>query len=67
MKATLGKNPTQSLNFYTGDLPDGLLGWATFPWYLWAYPVMDGIVVNQASFPESNYPPPFNLGHDRRA
>jgi hypothetical protein len=61
MKAELGRNTTSSLNFYTADLPDGLLGWATFPWYLWAYPVMDGVVINQASLPGSNFAP-FNLG-----
>ncbi len=62
MKAELGRDTTSSLNVYTGDLPDGLLGWATFPWYLWAYPVMDGVVINQASFPNENVRSPFNLG-----
>lgn len=61
MKAALGRTTTSVLNLYTGDLPDGLLGWATFPWYLWAYPVMDGVVVNQASFPGGAMPP-FDLG-----
>ena len=61
MKATLGRNTTGALNFYTAGLKDGLLGWATFPWYLWAYPVMDGVVVNYASLPGGQMPP-FNLG-----
>jgi Pregnancy-associated plasma protein-A len=61
MKATLGRNMTGALNFYTAGLKDGLLGWATFPWYLWAYPVMDGVVVNQGSLPGAGMPP-FDLG-----
>jgi hypothetical protein len=36
MKTELGQETDRSLNFYTADLPDGLLGWATFPWLLWA-------------------------------
>jgi hypothetical protein len=62
MKAELGKAPDRSLNFYTADLPDGLLGWATFPWYLGAYPVMDGVVINQMSLPGSAEDSPYNLG-----
>lgn len=61
MKAALGRATTGALNFYTAGLRDGLLGWATFPWYLWAYPVMDGVVVNQGSLPGSGLPP-FDLG-----
>ena len=37
MKAVLGRDTTGSLNFYT---PTCLTGWATFRWYLWAYPAM---------------------------
>ncbi len=62
MKAELGKAPDRTLNFYTADLPDGLLGWATFPWYLGAYPVMDGVVINQMSLPGSAEESPYNLG-----
>ena len=62
MKAELGRDTPGSLNFYTADLPDGLLGWATFPWYLGAYPVMDGVVINQMSLPESRQRSPYNLG-----
>ena len=48
--------------FLHADLPDGLLGWATFRWYLWAYPVMDGVVINQMSLPDSDQRSPYNLG-----
>ena len=68
MKAELGHgDSTGSLNFYTADLPDGLLGWATFPWYLGAYPVMDGVVINQMSLPELHQRLALQSRHDRRA
>jgi hypothetical protein len=62
MKTELGKETDRALNFYTADLPDGLLGWATFPWLLWAQPGMDGVVINQMSLPGSNQPSPYDLG-----
>jgi hypothetical protein len=62
MKTELGQETDHALNFYTADLPDGLLGWATFPWYLWANPGMDGVVINQMSLPESGQSSPYNLG-----
>lgn len=60
-KTTLAVDPTKNLNFYTGGLQDGLLGWATFPFDLAGDTIMDGVVILDESFPEGKEAP-FNLG-----
>ena len=60
-KSNLHIDPTTSLNFYTGGLQAGLLGWATFPFDLAGDPEMDGVVLLDESFPGGNAAP-YNLG-----
>ena len=49
MKSTLRQGGKETLNIYTGDLGDDLLGWATFPQRrLNSY---DGVVVLAESLP----------------
>jgi hypothetical protein len=60
-KTELGEDPRKTLNFYTGCLARGLLGWASFPWYLAGDPARDGIVVTDNSLP-GGAEGPYNLG-----
>lgn len=60
-KSKLGADSTKCLNFYTGGLVSGLLGWATFPFDLAGDPVLDGVVMLDESLPEGNEAP-YNLG-----
>jgi hypothetical protein len=67
MKTELGKDPMRSLNIYTAEPASGLLGYATFPWWLWNNPQLDGVVLHHASLPKAsrpwvNQPWPFDLG-----
>ncbi|HXG79638.1 MAG TPA: zinc metalloprotease [Methyloceanibacter sp.] len=67
MKTELGKEPTRSLNIYTAEPGNGLLGYATFPWWLKDTPQLDGVVLHHASLPEASrpwvdQPWPFDLG-----
>ena len=41
-KTQLGVDTSRNLNLYTADLPNGLLGWATFPADLKGDHVRDG-------------------------
>ena len=50
-KTSLGVSPHKYLNFYTGGLASGLLGWATFPFDLAGDPDMDGVVMLDESLP----------------
>jgi hypothetical protein len=51
MKRSLRVGNTQDLNFYTADLGDSMLGWATFPRDYTARPKLDGVVVHYQSLP----------------
>jgi hypothetical protein len=67
MKTELGKDTTRSLNVYTAEPGGGLLGYATFPWWLQERPQLDGVVLHHASLPNAarlwvNQPWPFDLG-----
>jgi hypothetical protein len=55
-KSTLAIDPAHTLNFYTGNLSGGLLGWAVFPW---SYPedsYWHGVVVLYSSLPGGSTP-----------
>jgi hypothetical protein len=64
MKTQLGRDPTRSLNVYTAEPGGGLLGYATFPWWLRDTPHLDGVVIHHASLPDTAGPQrwPFDLG-----
>lgn len=66
VKTTLGTNIGGSLNIYLANIckqspGDGLLGWATFPWWLESDAAMDGVVLLNASLP-GGAAQKFNLG-----
>jgi len=66
-KGTLHVDPNKNLNFYTAELGEGLLGWATFPWELAGDPEMDGVVCLHTSLPGPDGGPnpegqPYNEG-----
>jgi len=60
-KNALAVNWTSSLNFYTCQPGQGLLGWAMFPWQLASNGKKDGVVVHYASLPGGTLSP-YNLG-----
>lgn len=60
-KAELRQGTGKTLNFYTANLADDLLGWATFPYQYSGLPRVDGVVVHFASFPGGALSP-YNLG-----
>lgn len=60
-KSSLGADARKCLNFYTGGLGKGLLGWATFPFDLAGDPTLDGVVVLDESLPDGKVAP-YNLG-----
>jgi hypothetical protein len=51
MKMALAIDPAHTLNFYTGDLGGGLLGYATFPWFYPENSFMHGVVCLYSSLP----------------
>ncbi|MDO6428684.1 zinc metalloprotease [Thalassotalea sp. 1_MG-2023] len=60
-KTLLGTDSKRYLNFYTGGLVSGLLGWATFPFDLSGDPILDGVVMLDESLPGGDAAP-YNLG-----
>ena len=56
-KAALRRGSGATLNFYTANLPNGLLGWATFPNWYNSNPLEDGCVNHYRSVPGGNLYP----------
>jgi len=50
-KAALAIDPANTLNFYTGNLSGGLLGWAVFPWSFPENSFWHGVVCLYSSLP----------------
>jgi len=60
-KSALVVDPYRSLNIYTCQPSQNLLGWSTFPWDLTSNPSMDGVVLHWNSLPGGSLSP-YNLG-----
>jgi hypothetical protein len=61
MKQNLAISPETTLNFYTCDLGQNLLGYATFPWSYAEDSYLSGVVVLWSSLPGGSAAP-YNLG-----
>ncbi len=61
MKRALAVDPATTLNFYTCDLGQNLLGYATFPWSYAEDNKLGGVVVLYSSLPGGSAAP-YNLG-----
>jgi hypothetical protein len=60
-KTALRRGTGEALNFYTANLPGGLLGWATFPDWYEGDAISDGCVNHYASVPGGSLAP-YNEG-----
>src|SRR5690606_25434110 len=61
-KPKLRKGGAGTLNLYSADMGEEMLGWSTFPWKYKADPKMDGVIIHPESMPHGSIEN-FNLGH----
>jgi hypothetical protein len=56
MKSRLHRGGARTLNLYTADLGEQLLGWSTFPWRYRGRAALDGVVVHVDALPGGSIP-----------